>query len=214
RGCRSSILSPGRSRASGGTAIAGRSSLLTPRTRSCTWSRSRRSRFGSAAGGWPDLLDRLLGDAEAPHVTRVPLALHARVEAGGGERVAVLAVPILRMRREIASHARLGFGAELEAERLVDPPDRPDLVPHELREVDVDDPCARRQPAIADRHRAREAVRELRRPLRADGDRIDAIVRKAAEERHETRERGDDAQRIAVRLHDPRVGVDGEERVE
>ena len=67
---------------------------------------------------------------------------------------------------------------------------------------------------LAHRHRAREPVGERPRPLGPDRVRVDVVAGHAAQHGDQARERGDDLQRIAMRLDDARVGILGEERVE
>ena len=67
---------------------------------------------------------------------------------------------------------------------------------------------------VAHAHRVVEAGGEALRPVAADLVRIDVVHREAAQRADEAHQRRDDLQRVAVVLHDARVGVDGEQRFE
>ena len=97
---------------------------------------------------------------------------------------------------------------------LVEPADRLDLAPDERVEVEVEDARGRQRCGVARAHRRLEAGRQPRRPLGADRARVDRVARHAAQQRREGDQRRDDAQRVAVRLHDARVRVLGEQRVQ
>ena len=109
---------------------------------------------------------------------------------------------------------RSAVGAELEAELVVDLVDRRERIGHERAELHVDDPVGGHGAVGARRDRAVEPVDEIARELGGDvGDR-DVVAPEPAQHAHERAERGDDPQRIAVRLHEQRVRVLGEQRAE
>ena len=68
------------------------------------------------------------------------------VEPGLGEGVRVLAVAVLRMRREELAHPVFGGRGELEVEVVVDSADRRERVGHEVGELHVDDTFRRDGP--------------------------------------------------------------------
>jgi hypothetical protein len=107
---------------------------------------------------------------------------------------------------EEAAHATLGFVAEREAEVSVDAAHGLDLVADEVAELDVEGALGRNEPVALD-HRLREPRGEANRPVGADRDGIDRIARQAAQMAEEARQRGDDLQRVAVRLHDPCIRI-------
>src|SRR5262249_7978062 len=76
-------------------------------------------------------------EAEALAVRPVARALLVRIEPELGQRVAVAAVLVLGMLRQVATHALLGGGREDEVEVVVDEPDGAEWIAHQIRVAHV-----------------------------------------------------------------------------
>ena len=136
------------------------------------------------------------------------------VESGLRERVLVAAVLVLAVRGEERPHPGLALGGELEPQPVVDPPDRGERVRHERVEVDVHDLVRPHGPVLARGHGAVQALDDVLGPLGRDLREVRIVAGHAAELLLQRRDRRDDAQRVAVRLHEQCVRVLGEECVE
>src|SRR4051794_34467137 len=153
-------------------------------------------------------------DAEVVLIPLRALAPLALVEPGVGPRVAVGPALLLAVGGEEVAHPLLGVGGELEAERPVDVSDGREGVGHEVVELHVDHPVRGNRPVLAGGDRPVEAFDDVLGPFGRDLGDLRFVRRHPPQQRDERRERGDDSQRVAVRLHQQRVGVLGEQRVE
>ena len=109
---------------------------------------------------------------------------------------------------------RSDFGAERETESLVHGVDRRERVGHERTEVDVDDTVGRDRSVATGRDRTVEPDDEVLRELGRDLARHDVVAPEPAQRAQQRRERRDDPQRVAMRLHEQRVRVLVEQRAE
>ena len=126
----------------------------------------------------------------------------------------MLAVLVLRIRRQERAHPLFGAGVELEPEPLVDRADRRERIGHEGTELHVDDATCRDRSVLARGDGAVEPVENVVGEVgRRIGDRR-VVTRQRPEPRDQRRQRRDDPQWIAVRLHQEGVRVLAEQRVE
>ena len=126
----------------------------------------------------------------------------------------------------IAAKARIGVlpedlalferlrGRELEAEALVDRADRRERISHERAEVHVDDAVGGDGAVGACRDRAVEPGDEIPAELAGHLGWRDRVGAEPAQRAQQRRERRDDSQRVAMGLHEQRVGVLVEQRAQ
>src|SRR5690606_9090549 len=124
-------------------------------------------------------------NVEALAVAAEPLELGVAVEAVLGERVAVHAVLVLRVRREEARHRIARFAGQRPAEELVDALDRRERLALDVVVRDVEELIGRRE--IADRKEAVERAGPAARPVRRDLGRLRTVAERAAQHRRMAR---------------------------
>ena len=196
--------------------------ILTGKVTAGRWTSAARARAGLAGAGRPrpapprvsDYLSSSVGTPKSLLVAAHLFAHLACVEAGVRPRVAA-ATAVAGMGGQEVAHALLGDGPQLAAQLVVERRDRRERVADEVGELHVETWPAQARRRRATLHRPRPGRR--RSPRRTAAAHSAMSLSSEASRRRWSGERGDrrdDVERVAVGLHDQRVGVLGDQGVE
>src|SRR5262245_57124148 len=122
-------------------------------------------------------------EPEALAIRPVARALLVRIEPELGQRVAVTAVLVLGMLRQVATHALLGCRREDETKVAIDEPDGAEGIAHHIHVAHVEETVGGDDPLVADTQLAIKPVGPTPGHLRTDAHGIDLVAERAAERR-------------------------------